>query len=134
MCEALEEKERKRERQDRDGEKGRKEPDTKGQIFYHSIYRLVPSEVAELRAVASNDGGGLDRRSGATVKVEAASGVIAVKHCDPTGVTSPGLLAHTCSIKQAKRQRQEEPGKLQTNLKFNTATLTQQVKVPGQPG
>lgn len=42
--------------------KGRKKPDIKGQIFYHPIYKLVLSEVTELRAVASNGGGGLDQR------------------------------------------------------------------------
>lgn len=38
--------------------KGRKQPDTKGQILYPSIYRLVPAEVTELRAGANGGGGG----------------------------------------------------------------------------
>lgn len=100
MCEALKDRERKRERQDKQRwEKGRKKSDIKGQIFYHSIYKLVLSEVTELRAVASNGGGGLDQREwGNCIQIAAASGITVAKHCGHTGVTSPGLLAHTCDL------------------------------------
>lgn len=76
-------------RTDRDGEKGRKQPDTKGQILYHSIYRLVPSEVARLRAGGSDGGGGTGQEEGSTViKLRLPLG-IAGQHCELRGVTAP---------------------------------------------
>lgn len=80
-----------RNRTDRDGERGRKQPDAKGQILYHSIYRLVPSEVTQLRAGANDGGGGAwtGGSGGNFIKVVAAPGVTPVKYCEPHGVSAP---------------------------------------------
>lgn len=80
-----------RDRTDRDGGKGRKQPDTEGQIRYHSIYRLVPSEVTQLRAGAKDGGGGAwtGGSGGNSAKVVAAPGVTPVKYSEPHGVTAP---------------------------------------------
>lgn len=60
----------------------------------------------------------MDQREwGNCIQIAAASGVTAAKHCGHTGVTSPGLLAHTCDLSKLEVVRGREPGELQDCLK-----------------